>query len=219
MTWDDRKIFLPDQLWSKIKRIIKEREDLAYGSVSDFVLDAIRHRFEDMEKTGKRVREVAMLLVREMEHQVGDLQAMRKEYGELIEAAKKKSSQEMINILDRIELFSNFYREQVFSALIPELTLLPSECLEQIFEFYKYSKAICEQLKRCIEEGNATEIVTIIWANTELVVRTGYRTLSCVYEKVLYDFERVELCKNAAEESEEIRKKVMDSYNKPKEGT
>jgi len=42
---------LPSGLYSKVKTLIKNRADLGYRSITEFVAEAVRKRTEEIEKT------------------------------------------------------------------------------------------------------------------------------------------------------------------------
>jgi len=46
-----RKLSLPESMWKEIERIIKQRPELGYTSVAEFVKDAIRKRIEELRKS------------------------------------------------------------------------------------------------------------------------------------------------------------------------
>jgi len=46
-----RKLSVPESLIREVERIIKAREDLGYRSVTEFVVDAVRRRVEELKKT------------------------------------------------------------------------------------------------------------------------------------------------------------------------
>jgi hypothetical protein len=41
---------LPSGLYNKVKTLVKNREDLGYRSVTEFVAEAVRKRVEEIEK-------------------------------------------------------------------------------------------------------------------------------------------------------------------------
>jgi len=44
------RIAIPLGMWKKVENIINEKGDLGYRSVSEFVIDTIRRRLEEIEK-------------------------------------------------------------------------------------------------------------------------------------------------------------------------
>jgi len=52
-TWKEQytSTALPKKLKERISNIIKQRKELGYRSVNEFVLDAVRRRLEEIERT------------------------------------------------------------------------------------------------------------------------------------------------------------------------
>lgn len=47
---DYRNVKIPDDMVKEIKSLIKEHGELAYRTHSEFIIDAIRRRLEDIKK-------------------------------------------------------------------------------------------------------------------------------------------------------------------------
>jgi len=44
---------LPSGLYGKVKALVKQRADLGYRSITEFVAEAVRKRTEEIEKTNR----------------------------------------------------------------------------------------------------------------------------------------------------------------------
>ena len=53
---------LPSGLYAKVKALIEKRKDLGYGSVTEFVSEAVRRRTEEIEKTQTKQHEIQQIL-------------------------------------------------------------------------------------------------------------------------------------------------------------
>jgi len=45
-----RKVSIPDSMWREIERIIKQRPELGYSSVAEFIKEAIRDKIRELKK-------------------------------------------------------------------------------------------------------------------------------------------------------------------------
>ena len=45
---------LPSGLYNKVKKLVRNRKDLGYRSITEFVAEAVRKRLEEIEKSGSK---------------------------------------------------------------------------------------------------------------------------------------------------------------------